>query len=633
MADALAHRGPDDEGVWTDPTREVALAHRRLAILDLSPAGHQPMLSADERFVVVLNGEIYNHEELRRDISVGGVAGGWRGHSDTETLVEAFALWGIEATLPRVVGMFAFAAWDRMDNRLTLACDRFGEKPLYYGWIRGSLVFTSELKAIHALPAFDRTVSRRAVSLFMRLGYVPAPWTIWEGVSKLEPGTLVHFDRREAGVAAGVVTRYWSLGDAAARSRAVPFSGSEEDASTRLEALLNQAIRGQMVADVPLGAFLSGGVDSSTVVALMQGMSSRPVKTFTIGFREREYDESDHALAVARHLGTDHTALDVTAAEARDVIFRLPHLYDEPFGDSSQIPTFLVSQLARRHVTVALSGDGGDEVFGGYNRYFWTMRLWKHLRRVPRQGRNALARAVASAGSLLGRHVNGPFAAVFPDKLRRMRASDRAQTVAKLLRAETEGALYGQIVSHWDATACASQSDHEIRVPEVVPFWFAAAPLPEKMMYLDSVSYLPGDILVKVDRAAMAVGLETRVPLLDHRVVEFAWSLPTGMKIDDAVGKKVLRRVLHRFVPPNLIERPKMGFGVPIDHWLRGPLKDWGEHLLDPRRLKEEGYFSVGEVRAKWEEHRSGRRNWQYHLWDVLMFQSWHEAWGRRAVQ
>lgn len=536
MADTIMYRGPDDAGYWFDGDNRIGLGHRRLSIVDLSPAGHQPMQSSSSRYVIAFNGEIYNHPSLRQALEINGQAPSWRGHSDTETLLAGFDVWGIQGTVERAIGMFAFAVWDRQTYTLTLGRDRFGEKPLYYGWQgRGNdavFLFGSELKALRAHPAFESNINRGALSLYMRHNYIPAPYSIYEGVGKLSPGCLltVSLQQREPKVWA-----YWSFAQVAESGAANVFVGSDDQAVDELEALLKDAVRQQMMADVPLGAFLSGGVDSSTVVALMQAQSSRPVKTFTIGFNEEGYNEAIHAKAVARHLGTEHTELYVTAERALSVISRLPTLYDEPFSDSSQIPTFLVSQLARQHVTVSLSGDAGDELFCGYNRY------------------------------------------------------------------EPPTLLTG------NRPALSGLDDVQ------------------RMMALDMMTYLPDDILTKVDRAAMGVSLETRVPFLDHRVVKFAWRVPQAMKLRDGVSKWILRQVLYRHVPKKLIERPKMGFGVPIDTWLRGPLKDWAEALLDEGRLRREGYFNPALVRAKWAEHLSGKRNWQYHLWDVLIFQTWLE--------
>lgn len=626
MATAIAHRGPDDAGIWVDLQSGLALAHRRLAIVDLSTNGHQPMVSHSGRYVLVFNGEIYNHLVMRRELT----GCHWRGHSDTETLLAGVDAWGLDTTLRRCVGMFALALWDRAERCIYLARDRLGEKPLYYGWVNGAFLFASELKSLHAWPGFSAEIDRDALALYMRHNYVPAPWSIYRGVWKLPPGTFLRVkscDRPSVG--RGEPIAYWSARTVAETGLAHPFVGDETEATNELERLLSQAIAGQQVADVPLGAFLSGGIDSSVVVALMQAQSSLAVKSFTIGFHEGEYNEAQHAKAVARHLGTDHTELYVTPRQAMDVIPLLPSLYDEPFADSSQIPTFLVSQLARRHVTVSLSGDGGDELFGGYNRYFWAMQLWRRLNRVPRPLRQRLAGVLTAltptAWNRLFR-IAGP---LLPGRHRHANLGDKVHKLASLFSASQPEAIYQRLVSHWEDPASVVLGAQEPATGLSDPaLWLDSPDLEQRMMYLDLITYLPDDILVKVDRAAMGVSLETRVPMLDHRLVEFAWRLPLDMKIRAGQGKWLLRQVLYRHVPRQLIERPKMGFGVPIDGWLRGPLKDWAAALLDETRLKQEGYFDPTLIRSKWEQHLAGQRNWAYHLWDVLMFQAWLEFQG-----
>ena len=616
MADSLAHRGPDDAGVWLDAEAGIALAHRRLAILDLSPAGHQPMLSACTRFVLVFNGEIYNHLELRRELECP-----WRGHSDTETLLAAFAAWGVAATLQRCVGMFALALWDRQRRELTLARDRMGEKPLYYGWQNGCFLFGSELKALRRHPAFRSEIDRSALALYMRHNYVPAPHSIFQGIAKLPPGCMLTVSTSVSGTIEPVP--YWSVRAAACSGLNSPFPGNDSEAADELEHLLRQSVRGQMLADVPVGAFLSGGIDSSTVVALMQQEASRPVRTFTIGFHESDYDEALHAQAVAAHLGTRHSHLYVTPDEALAVIPLLPAIYDEPFADSTQIPNLLLSRMTRNEVTVALSGDGGDELFAGYGRYFVARRLWNRMAPLPPALRRGLAWGAGRLPAWLWTGMARLFAAKLPMKLRDGRSAERIEQLARLLRSRDAEALYRELLSHWHAPesiVVAASGTPELDLP------MERMVYENRMMFLDQSHYLPDDILVKVDRAAMGVSLETRVPMLDHRIVEFAWSLPLDMKIRDGQGKWLLRQVLYRHVPKDLIDRPKMGFGVPIDVWLRGPLKDWAEALLDANRLRREGYFDSEPIRRKWAEHLSGRRNWAYHLWDVLMFQAWLEA-------
>ena len=633
MADTLHHRGPDDHGVWTDAQAGVALGHRRLSIIDLSAAGHQPMASHDRRYVVAYNGEIYNFQDLRATLE--GLGHPFRGHSDTEVLLAAVVEWGPMEALKRCNGMFALALWDRTQRTLILARDRLGEKPLYFGWAGSVFLFASELKALRATPGFASEVDRGALALLLRHNYVPAPYTIHRGVYKLPPATMLRVTGDICAADPGLAdleTRfepYWSAREVAEAGAADPFRGSEEEAVEALDACLREAVASRMVADVPLGAFLSGGFDSSTVVALMQAQSDRAVRTFSIGFHEAGYDEAQHAKAVAEHLGTDHTELYVTPDEARAVIPRLPALYDEPFADSSQIPTFLVSQLARQHVTVSLSGDGGDELFGGYNRYFWAEDLWQNFGRLPAPARRGLAAGLSHLSPETWQWIFDRLGPVLPARLRQPRAGEKVHKLAGILGAHGQEALYYGLLSHWTAPARVVRDAAE---PATIltdpPRWAEVGGFTPRMMYLDMVTYLPDDILTKVDRASMAVSLEARVPLLDHRVVEFAWRLPLSLKVRDGQGKWALRRVLDRYVPRALTERPKMGFGVPIDHWLRGPLRDWAEALLDANRLRREGFFEPEPVRELWSEHLSGQGNWQYHLWDVLVFQAWHEAQG-----
>lgn len=625
MANALAHRGPDDTGAWVDAQAGIALGHRRLSIVDLSPAGHQPLQSVSGRYMISFNGEIYNHQLLRQTLEATEQAVAWRGHSDTETLLACFDAWGIQGTIERAIGMFAFAAWDRQTKNLTLGRDRLGEKPVYYGWHGlgndAVFLFGSELKALRAHPAFENKINRGALSLYLRHNYIPAPYSIYDGIFKLLPGSLltVSLEQREP-----MVWAYWSGAQTAVSGVANVFLGGTEQAVNELEVLLKDAVRKQMMADVPLGAFLSGGVDSTTVVALMQSQSSRPVKTFTIGFDEEGYNEAVHAKALARHLGTDHTELYVTAEQARAVITLLPTLYDEPFSDSSQIPTFLVSQLARHHVTVSLSGDAGDELFCGYNRYQMTANLWRKLAAVPLPLRKLAARGLTSISPQLWNKLEGAFAGLMPRSARFANVGDKLHKGAGVLASQSVDALYLGLVSHWHDPTSVVIGGHEppTLLTGYVPALDALDDV-QRMMALDMLTYLPDDILTKVDRAAMGCSLETRVPFLDHRVVEFAWRLPQSMKLRDGQTKWALRQVLYRHVPKALIERHKMGFSVPLDSWLRGPLRQWAEELLSTDRLKREGFFHPAPVRQKWAEHLSGQRNWQSHLWDVLMFQAW----------
>ena len=624
MADRIAHRGPDDSGAWVDEATEIALGHRRLSIVDLSPAGHQPMMSPAGRYVITFNGEIYNHLELRQRLAAyGEQPAAFRGHSDTETLLACCDAWGVERTLRGTVGMFAFALWDRAERRLFLGRDRMGEKPLYYGWQNGVLLFGSELKAFKAHPEFQGTIARDAIALQLRHSCVPAPYSIYVGIQKLPPGTYLEVSANDAGKLARPKP-YWSLLDVVVNGARDPFQGDEVEAAQTLEAFLRDAVSRQMIADVPVGASLSGGIDSSTIVALMQGQSARKVNTFTIGFHEAAFNEAGHAKAVAGHLGTHHTELYVSAQDALDVIPLLPRLYDEPFSDTSQIPTFLVSKLARQHVTVSLSGDAGDELFGGYLRHLWARRIWEVLKFLPIAARNVGARGVRSVSIDQWNRLAAPIITLLNVSVRNF--GERAQKLGEIMAARTPEAFYRGLVSHWS-------NPEEIVLDSTEPgtaltdssSWLDLAGFEQQLMYLDAVTYLPDDILVKADRAAMGVALETRMPMLDHRVVELASRLPLPMKIREGQGKRMLRQILQKYVPRNLIERPKMGFTVPIGDWLRGPLREWASHLLEESRLRQEGYFNPKPIRDKWEEHLSGRHNWQQHLWDVLMFQSWLE--------
>ena len=623
MADALLHRGPDDGDVWVDPQCGVALAHRRLAILDLSPAGHQPMQSACGRYVLVFNGEIYNFSSLRAGLNAAGLSPAWRGHSDTEVLLAGIVSWGLEATLGRTRGMFALALWDRASKTLTLARDRIGEKPLYYGSVGADFAFASELKAFRALPAARLATDPGALALMLRYGYVPAPYSIYRGLFKLPPGMLL---RASADGCFGDPEPWWSFTSAAQEGVTNRRALSDAQALDDLEAVLSAAIAEQMVADVPLGALLSGGLDSSTVVALMQQRSARPVRTFTIGFAEGSYNEATHAKAVARHLGTEHTELHVDPAQARAIIPRLPDIYDEPFADSSQIPTALVCALTQQHVTVCLSGDAGDELFGGYNRYFWATSLWRRIGHVPPAMRRASARCLLAVPA---RFWNGTFAGLgpfLPSWVRVSNPGDKLHKLAEVIGASSPEALYQELISQWRGPLPL----HDITEPNTFVAdpsqWPALPSFTERMMAVDAQSYLPDDILVKVDRAAMASSLETRVPFLDPRVINFASSLPLVQKVRDGQGKWLLRQLLYRYVPKDMVDRPKQGFAVPIEHWLRGPLRDWAEDLLSPAALADDGLLDPVPIRAMWQRHLSGR-NVQYALWNVLMYQAWRRRW------
>ncbi len=618
----LAHRGPDDSGVWVDAEAGIGLGHRRLSIIDLSDAACQPMASACGRYVIAYNGEIYNFAQMRDRLTEKGHA--LRTRSDTEALLEHIAAFGLEDTLRAANGMFAFALWDRQERTLSLARDRFGQKPLYYGWAAGGFVFGSELKAMTAIPGFDRGIDPAAVSLLMRFATIPASHTIYRDGYKLPPATILTVDANAAEKAQlPAPVPYWSAAEAALAGTKDPLDLSDLDATSALDRELQRAVGACMVSDVPLGAFLSGGIDSSVVVAAMQSLSTQPVRTFSIGFAEAQYNEADDAAAVAKHLGTDHTELTVTAADAQAVIPSLPDIYDEPFADSSQIPTYLVSKLAREKVTVSLSGDGGDEVFGGYNRYTWAENLARSLRPVPTPLRRAMRSGIEAVSP--GRW--DALAGLAPSRVRPDRFGDKLHKLAEVLDAPDFAAIYARLLSQWKDPARA--------VPGVAPSgllvddpnrWPGLPTRAEQIMLLDAVNYLPDDILVKLDRASMAVSLESRVPFLDHELYAFAWRLPMSQKIRGNTRKWILREVLARRVPRALFERPKMGFGVPIGDWMRGDLRDWAESLLSEAALADSGILDAANIRKVWQAHLSGTRNHQYLLWPVLMFQAWRAA-------
>lgn len=617
MSDTIVHRGPDDSGAWVDEQCGIALGFRRLAILDLSPTGHQPMSSADGQYKIIFNGEIYNFYVLRKELEEMGIR--FRGTSDTEIILEAIGKWGLEATVQRMNGMFAFALWDRSARSLHLVRDRIGIKPMYYGWNGSTFYFGSELKTLRAHPAFNAEVDRQALTAYLRYTNVPAPYSIYEGIYKLPPASILTLDGKPGQARPRT---YWSVKDVVIQGLGNPYRGSDEEAVDELDALLRLSIKERMISDVPLGAFLSGGVDSSTIVALMQAQSDRPVQTFTIGFHEKGYNEAVYAKAVARYLGTDHTELYLTPEETRSVIPLLPGLYDEPFADSSQIPTYLVSKLAREKVTVSLSGDGGDELFGGYNRYQWAPRLWNLTGWMPGGVRRVAAGVLGAVPpGLLGRlGGSGPLARI-PQFV------DKARKVQDILPLGSPEEIYHHLVSIWGNPADVVLGGSEAPIELTDPALRAAAPnLPDWMMFMDLITYVPNDIMVKVDRASMGVSLESRPPLLDdHRLIEFAWRLPLSMKVRDGKSKWLLRQVLYRYVPREMIERPKQGFSVPIGAWLRGPLRPWAEALLDENKLRRQGYFNPEPIRRKWAEHVLGKANWQYPLWAVLMFQAWLE--------
>ena len=623
MAQSLRHRGPDDHGVWSDPELSVLLVHTRLSIVDLSPAGHQPMISSCQRYVLVFNGEVYNHLDMRAELGTCD----WRGHSDTETLLVCFARCGVKATVERAVGMFAFALWDRQTQTLTLGRDRLGEKPLYYGWHGDAFLFSSELKAMEACPGFLPQINRDALALYLRHSVIPTPYSIWQGIAKLEPGCVVVLDWQAVMQAqTPEVQAYWSLSEVARAGHANPLDVSDAEAIQLLDQTITAAVGGQLLADVPLVAFLSGGIDSSLIVSMMQKQSAQPVKTFSIGFDVPGFNEAEHAAAVARHLGTEHTELYVTPNDALEVIPRLPDLYDEPFADSSQIPTFLVSQLARQQVTVALSGDGGDELFFGYTRYLQMEKLVATLNRMPAGLRQLGAAGLQRMSPASFGRVYRALMPMLPAVLRAKYPEDKLNRLQHILAAKGDEAVYLALISHWADPACVVKGACEpatwLTGRKPVP---AELSLAEKCMLLDSMSYLPDDILAKVDRAAMGVSLETRVPLLDHRVIELAWRLPMRYKLRGDQGKWLLRQVLYQYVPKAMIDRPKMGFGVPIGEWLLGPLREWADGLLAPERLRREGIFDAERVTQVWRDFQAGRTNAQYLLWNILMFQAWQE--------
>ncbi len=635
MTESIRHRGPDDGGSWLDPVAGIALGHRRLAIVDTSLAGHQPMMSENGRFILVFNGEIYNHPDLRDDLASAGAAPRWRGHSDTETLLAGISRWGLKDTLRRAAGMFALAVWDRQSGELMLARDRFGEKPLYYGWAGNSLIFGSELKSLKAHPRFEAQLCFEALEQYLRFGYVPSPRSIWKHVYKLEPGCILTIGGSAARLPRAPlrpgqsgegfsVERYWSFSDVTEAGHRDAIRDDAE-AVERLDTLLDRAVRRQLLSDVPLGAFLSGGIDSSLIVALMQKNSMAPVRTFTVGFEEKEFDESGHAAAVARHIGTQHTEIRVTAAEARAVIPRLAGIFDEPFADASQIPTRLICEAARPHVSVALTGDAGDELFGGYDRYQRVPALWNSFSAIPFAVRRSLGAAIATVPAswwdgLTQLQAARHKAPLLADRLQRL--GHRFSNVRSL------DDLYLNFVASWPEPGRVAAFRNGAR-PEM-PL-LLGDPLPRtgledpaaRLMYFDALTYLPDDILCKVDRTAMSVSLETRAPLLDPDLVAFAARLPAGLKIRHGQGKWALRQVLYRYVPQAIIDRPKLGFFLPIGQWLRGPLRDWAESLLDPARLAEQGVFAPDAIAGIWAEHVSGRRDWTLQMWTVLMFEAW----------
>ena len=628
MNAAIHHRGPDAGDAWLDKNNGLILGHQRLAIQDLSPAGAQPMHSNCDRYVLAFNGEIYNHLQLREQLTNNGHAPAWRGHSDTETILACFVAWGVEKTLKAMVGMFAIVLWDRKQKLLTLARDRMGEKPLFWGWQDQSLYFSSELKGLKAHPAFKTDIDRNAITLLLRHNCIPAPYSIYQGIEKLRPGYWVQLPLADIDKAKSVQPQaYWRFNEIVEAGLVDPFTGSPQQAVDVLESALIDSVGAQMQSDVPLGAFLSGGIDSSTVVALMQAQSSRPVKTFTIGFDDAGYNEATHAKAVAKHIGTEHTELYVRPEDALSVIPKLPFIYDEPFSDSSQIPTFLVSELASQHVTVALTGDGGDELFGGYTRYLMAQQVWSKIRKLPKPLRQLTASSLTSVSPKRWDALFNTLSPILPNRLRLRTPGDKAHKLAGVLNLDSEQAFYQRLTSHWlqpSQIVIGAQDPHTLINDSNC--WPQTDSFQHAMMAMDAQTYMTDDILVKVDRAAMANSLETRVPLIDHRIAELAWRMPLDYKIRDGEGKWLLKQVLFRHVPRELIERPKMGFGIPLHDWLRGPLRDWAEALLDENLLQQQGYFNPAPIRKVWSEHLSGAHNHEHRLWDVLMFQAWLET-------
>ena len=653
MADTLEHRGPDDRGVWCDPLNGLALGHRRLSIVDLSPSGHQPMSSKNNQYVIALNGEIYNHVELRKELDLINPRHKWNGHSDTETLLAAFEEWGVDKTLEKSVGMFAIALWNTRTQTLSLIRDRFGEKPLYYGWIYTDygrvFAFGSELKALRAYPGFKNSIARDALKQFFKYMYVPAPYSIFQGIYKLEPGSILSlnsppkdgpidlphsFDEEDI-VYQGMQIKKWYKFKEVVSAATEKIIADEVDATNLLEKQLEETIKIQSLADVPLGAFLSGGVDSSAIDALMQNQSNIPVKTFTIGFEDAQFDESQYAKEVASHLGTDHHEMRVTSDDALSLIPQIPTLYDEPFADSSQIPTYFVSQAAKREVTVSLSGDAGDELFGGYNRYLWAPQLWKKINWLPFPARKVLGSSLRKIPINFWDQIGDYYNYVRSDAKGITRLGDKvSKTALRLKNVDSLDSLYKSLVCEWPNTDDLVKSHPEgpQNIPKLVDL--IEDPLPRgsltesesRMMYWDTISYLPDDILCKVDRAAMGNSLETRVPFLDHRIVELSQRIPLSMQIKNGTGKSVLRNILYKHVPKELIERPKAGFGIPLGSWLRGPLRPWVEELICPSRLESEGYLDAALVHEIWREHLSGQRDWSFRIWSVVIFQQWLES-------
>jgi len=650
MANALEHRGPDDFGIWLDGEKSLALGHRRLSIVDISSSGHQPMLSKNKSYVIALNGEIYNHIKLRKELESLNPHHSWNGHSDTETLLAGFEQWGIEETLKKTVGMFSMALWNLETKTLYLIRDRFGEKPLYFGWIntgnKNVFAFGSELKALKAYPRFQNNISREALKQYFKYMYIPAPYSIFEGIYKLEPGCILsmqsapkqkptepfHFqDQNEVSYENIKISKWYRFKEIIIKSANHKIK-NELEANHLLETQLNETISIQSSADVPLGAFLSGGVDSSLIVALMQKQSTAPIKTFTIGFEDPQFNESVYAKAVASHLKTDHHEMKVTSNDALLLIPQLPSLYDEPFADSSQIPTYFVSQAAKKEVTVSLSGDAGDELFGGYNRYLMAPSLWKKINFLPFKIRKLLGASLRAVPINFWDKIGDIYNLTQIESKGINRLGDKiSKTALRLKNINSIDALYKSLVTEWPNPDCLVKGGLKTS-SELINLINDELPKQgldsseSRMMYWDTISYLPDDILCKVDRAAMANSLETRVPFLDHRVVELAQRIPIEFKIKNKIGKMAIRNILYKSVPKELIERPKAGFGVPLGTWLRGPLRPWVEELINYNRLEKEGYLEPSIIREIWNEHLSGKRDWSFRIWSIVIFQQWLES-------
>ena len=620
MSDTLIHRGPDDFGIWVDEKDGICLAHRRLAILDLSPLGHQPMVSQSKRYVLIFNGEIYNYMEIRKDLESKNC--NFKGHSDTEVMLSAFETWGRFESLKIFTGMFAIALWDHKEKQLYLVRDRLGKKPLYYGFMGNTFLFGSELKALKTHPEFQKRINRNALTAFLRYSCIPTPYSIYENIYKLPSGNVLTLNPQK-GWNQIELTSYWSFQEIAQKNRDLPFHNNEAEAVEELETLIKDAVKIRMYSDVPLGAFLSGGIDSSLVTALMQSQSEIPIKTFTIGFQESGYNEAPYAKEIARHLGTNHTEFYLSPKDAMDVIPILPVLYDEPFADPSQIPTYLVSKLAKHQVTVALSGDGGDEIFVGYNRYLIAKNMRGKIFRLPIPLKKIFSIGMTKISPQPINSLFSSFSRFNLPFLKEERPGEKLHKLAQILTVSSCEEMYYQLVSHWkDPEAIVIDGKEPFTYLKTVQ-WNSKMSCVEKMMAWDTLTYLPDDILAKVDRASMGVSLEVRAPLLDHRVVEYAWNLPEAQKIKQKETRWILRKILYQYVPKELIERPKMGFGLPIGEWLRGPLREWSESLINEQKIKNENFFQPKPIREKWEEHLSKKRNWYDLLWNILMFEAW----------